>query len=215
MKKNQSIVHKVSGILNTSSETFMLIALIGLFAMPFVIAKNLEPVVRQSESSSGGTARTIVREYDNSQSLADNGSDRPDVLGVSTSTDPVVVETKELSIIEDTVNLKYFDSYTSTPTDNKYSLQIATTQVFGKIPVFTLTNKSTDTQAYSFSVEDAETESTTQKYLYVENMKYEVNSPSLPEVVNLEPGDTITFSLANNSQQVTNLTITVEVLETN
>lgn len=47
--KTQNKLKSAHKLLNTSSETFMLIALIGLFALPFVVGKNLEPVVKEAE----------------------------------------------------------------------------------------------------------------------------------------------------------------------
>jgi hypothetical protein len=211
MKKNQSFLQKVGVVLNTSSETFMLIALVGLFALPFVIAKNLEPVVRENNATSRAIIRTNTASVEEDEAPVAQ-VDEPavpantNVLGVSTVN-------KALQITEDTVNLKYFDNSISTPGETKYALKVVTTQVFGKIPVFKLTNSSDVAKAYRFNVVDAVSQNPDGKFIFVDNTKYEVNSSTLPQVVNLQPNDTVTFSLMNSTSPMTDLTVIVEVVE--
>ena len=79
---------KVMKLLNTSSETFMLIALVSLFVLPVVIAKNLEPVVKSSVSQN-------INEV---QNVAAIPASDDQVLGVSTST-AVIAEKESLQTI--------------------------------------------------------------------------------------------------------------------
>ncbi len=216
MKKKQNFLQKLGAILNTSSETFMLIALVGLFAMPFVIAKNLEPVVRESEASANravirNTAQRLQTQQENPvaqiTSQPEGVQSTSNVLGVETSAKPLNIE-------EDSVNLRYFDTATSNVADTNYSLNITTTQVFGKIPLFNLTNNSTTSQAYRFNALDlGENLSASSKSLFIDNSEYLIGTKTLPEIVNLKSGERVTFSLISNQSTPTNVTISVELAQ--
>ena len=178
----------------------MLIALVSLFALPFVIGANLEPIIRDSESSASATSGPIITYPEDNPNLANTDSD---VLGVTTTNNPLLVT-------ENKDNLSFFNVNTSESGSTKYELSVETTQVFGRIELFSIKNDTTQKQTYRFNAtQDDDADGT--RYLYIDSSEFVIGTPDLPEYVHLETGETISFALMNNQYGTTAVTITVEL----
>ncbi len=202
-----NIFQKIADLLNTSSETFMLIALVSLFVLPIVMAKNLEPVVKSAYQPS------VVP---NVQSVANNETVSPESISEGQSNNVLGVSTlktlKEL-IIEDTANLSFFDKHSSTLTDSNYNLSIETFKRFGKIPVFIIINTSTSTQSFELNVRvvgDLKVKTNQQKTIYIDNTPYSLDDASaLPISLLVSPGQEVIISLMSNRTSPTLMNISL------
>lgn len=217
---NKKPLQKISEILNASSETFMLVALVSLFALPFVIGANIEPVVKGSESLANRPARAIVRDMgeitenlaqqnNNSQqtaliSLTSIEQKSGQVLGVSTSNNPFI-------ITEDSSNLSYFSYDKTSPRDNVYNLSLSTTQVFGRISILTLKNDSSEDQMYKVMVQNLN-EEIGGKFVYLNQNEYEIGSEVTASDIELKSGEEMQISLMSNKSKDTKLGLSIELL---
>lgn len=206
--QNENIMKKVIKLLNTSSETFMLIALVSLFVLPVVLAKNLEPVVKTSYQKE-------LNSIQQTQSVAevDATNTNGEVLGISTKVPfgPSVLLTE--TVKEDVQNLAFFDNHSSSLTENSYTLSVSTSKRFGKIPVLKLINTSTTTNSYFLAVKlegDLKVKSNQNKVVYVDNTEYSIDEVNnLPLSVLVSPGQEVTVSLMSNKTNPTNLSLSL------
>lgn len=219
MKKQSSNYQSVVRVLNTSSETFMLVALIALFALPFVIASNLEPAVRDAERtarvvqpvqvaqnslSQGNT--TPLQNEDTANSLID--WDEEAVLGVETVEKPFEIE-------EEKVSFGKFDTAKATVGENKYSLALVKKAGgMGKISLFKLTNDSSEQKQYTFEVVKGKTDSKSNKYVSLNFQDYLIGSTTIPKTFTLAPQEEMWFGVrSNDSKLAVDLTINVGLAE--
>jgi hypothetical protein len=211
MKKQQTTLQKIGKYLNTSSETFMLIALVSLFALPFVIAANLEPIVKESENTAHRASATIVAKSETTtptpQISSIQPTTEPKVLGVQVLSNPLMIK-------EDKNNISFFDKNTSKADVKGYSIELSTNQVFGKIPVFTLKNDSGVNHTYKLNVVNlTQNQTAKDKYIYIDAKQYLIGSKDLPATIPLEAGKEITISLMSNKSRSTNVRVVVELVK--
>jgi hypothetical protein len=206
MKSNQTPLKRLGMVMSTSSETFMLVALIGLFSIPFVIASNLEPIVKQSETNRPSEALVIPNSVEESTQVAavNPTTAEQQVLGVQTST-------TVLNILPSSMNLKFFEKNLAQTTEKNYVLELGTNQVFGKMSLFTLRNDSATKQTYKFNLENLG-QDTTSLVLFIDNLEYRSVEGKLPDYVNLDVTESVTF-YAMNTEKNTDMKITVEVID--
>lgn len=198
MKKKESILKKINMVLNTSSETFMLIALIGLFAMPIIISKSLEPIVQEANTKN----YTVAPIAQNNESLSFNPKEiNNNVLGAETSAIPVDVVVNEES-------LKLFDNGNQSLSSTSYTLQVSSAQAYEKRALFTLKNSSTLTQTYQFTVM-RNSEASNGEILFVGDKEYKVGTSELPEFITLNPLNEMVFSVSNTTGSPTDSTIQI------
>jgi hypothetical protein len=184
----------------------MLVALIGLFSIPFVIASNLEPIVKQSETNRPSEALVIPNSVEESTQVAavNPTTAEQQVLGVQTST-------TVLNILPSSMNLKFFEKNLAQTTEKNYVLELGTNQVFGKMSLFTLRNDSATKQTYKFNLENLG-QDTTSLVLFIDNLEYRSVEGKLPDYVNLDVTESVTF-YAMNTEKNTDMKITVEVID--
>lgn len=205
--QNENTMKKVIKLLNTSSETFMLIALVSLFVLPVVLAKNLEPVLKTSYQKE-------LNSIQQTQNIAETDtSDKGDVLGASTivAFGPSVVLTE--TVKEDVQNLAFFDNHSSSLTESGYTLSVSTVKRFGKIPVLKLVNTGTTTNSYFLTIKldgDLKVKSNQEKLVYVDNTEYSIDEVNnLPLSVLVSPGQEVIVSLMSNKTNPTNLSLSL------
>jgi hypothetical protein len=187
---------KASNLLNTSSETFMLIALVSLFVLPVVMAKNLEPVVKNAYQ--GPTITSVSQPVTEAET---------NVLGISAEN--AVVKTLKELLVEETPNLAFFNKHSSTLTEKNYTLTVETTKRFGKVNVFTIKNDTSSTLAYNLSANvngDIKVLSNQQKQLYINETAYNLDE-TVPAQLLVSPGQEIVVALASNKTSPSNITI--------
>lgn len=208
MNDEQSYFQKFINLLNTSSQTVMLIALVSLFAMPVVIAKNLEPMVR--DSSEVEKAPVVIEHVDSVAKAVDNS-----IVPTATNSN-VLGATTEKSIFEsitESDSLKTFKRVKSGYDTEKYSLFLTADKIFAKTPLFTVKNSSTQSVKYTFDVKpdaSAKASSSTGKQLFVRNTAYNFGSTALPVSVEVKAGEEITVSFASPKVSQTAVIISVQ-----
>jgi len=216
--QNQTFLQKIGGLLNTSSETFMLIALVSLFVIPVVIAQNIEPVVDNSV-----TQPTAIRVYDNNSAKE---ADVPAVAGISTSliskehtnvTGDILglsdSRDMKLFVTEDTKGMTAVTA-TSSYAVGEYAVNVINAQKFNKTTLFKIKNTADIQKVYNLDVitrGDAKVKANLQKVLYVDATAYEIGSAKLPTTLTLNPSQEVTISLISNKTSPTNITISVKL----
>lgn len=209
--QNQTFLQKIGRLINVSSETFMLIALISLFVMPIAIAKNLEPIVLSEESKQA--APQIVRYVDAEVNEAtanavESHSDlvtNQNILGVFTSIglDKMITPNEE--------GLKRFSKVNQSLTVEKFSLSIETANRLQKTNLFLVKNTSSNTKSYNLNVvldEKLTTWSASQKTLYIGEAKYVIGKDVVPAFT-LLPDEEIMIAIDSPRTNPTNLVINV------
>lgn len=216
MTNNKSGFQKLSEILNASSETFMLIALVSLFAIPFVIGANIEPVVKTAESVADRPVRAIVRDMSTSTLAMTEESEESttqvapttsgSVLGASTANNP-------FALSENTTNLEYFTVNKSEPKENFYDVQVSTNQLFGKISLLTLKNDSPETRTYRVSAVNLNEDKSEGKIVYLGKSEYEIATEDLSTTLSLNSGEELDLSIKNNQSRGTSFSLSIELVQ--
>jgi hypothetical protein len=215
--QNQTFLQKVANILNASSKTFMLIALVSLFVLPVVIAKNLEPVVR-ADGINDLPRITMISDGSEVNITAVRATMVPNVLGVSDSKDmkAYIAETSNgITLLGGASNYK----------SGEYALKISTAKKFTKTEIFKISNKTDSIVKYELSavvegnpkavsntskVVSVDGASFTSGKAYTENLT--VGSNTLPKTIELQPGTEVVISLASSKTSPTNLSVGVKLL---
>jgi hypothetical protein len=207
MNEQKTTLQKIGTIFNTSSETFMLIALISLFAFPFAIAKNLEPAVKEAQSltqiSRPRTAE-LNEAVKTANSQATTEAKSPNVLGANDVNKPF-----DLALNED--NLKYLNQERSELLDNKYALEVSSKQKFDKVAILKLKNSSQTQQSYRVSLENIKG-SKSKASVYLAKVKYTVGVNNFPETFKLDANQELEISLGNDSKEMS-VRLSVELVE--
>lgn len=212
MRKKRSNYQTLHNLLNTSSETFMLVALISLFALPFVIASNLEPAVKQAEdvAKSAPTARYTLPQDDTATVAQLPGSDKAEqkVLGVETVEKPFEIQ-------EEKAQFSFFDKAESTLTEKNYTLVLLKNKKeTGKRSLFKLVNNSSETREYTLEVVKGKTDSKNNKYLTTDFQEYLIGSPTFPKTVTLDAHQEMWFGIKSTDlKSTTDLTVKVGLVE--
>jgi hypothetical protein len=210
MRKKKTTYQNLNRILNTSSQTFMLVALIGLFALPFVIAKNLEPAVRQAEAVVSLPPRVAelppVENAQKSDIQAETARPEENVLGVA------AVE-KPFDVFEVQDQFGLFDKVEPTLTDSSYALHLVKAKkALGRVSLFKLTNSSSTVKTYSLSVVKAKLDSKAQKILTMDLQEFTVGSKTMPTSFTMEPKEEKWFGIKSDDAKGTlDLTINVSL----
>lgn len=203
--QNENLLQKIVNLLNTSSQTFMLIALVSLFVLPIVMAKNIEPVVKSAYKPSVTSLVTDTQIEDTVAKQEDSN-----VLGVSTS------RTLKDFVTENTKSLEFFDNHSSTVTDSNYTLTVTTSKRFSKVNVFTVKNSGTSTVSYEFDAlvnGDLKVKSNQDKFVYIDSVEYKLGVGALPTTILVSPGQEVVFSLMSNKTSPSNITLTLSTSE--
>lgn len=207
----KNIIQKVIRLMNVSSETFMLIALVSLFVMPIAIAKNLEPIVISEKSKY--LAPKIVNYVDLEQvstpnePVAQSDVSEGSVLGIFN-----FVGLNKM-IVADENGLKTFPRVSQNLGVESYTLSLETNSKFQKTNLFSLKNTSGFENVYEFNVSvvgDPKTLSNTLKNIYINNQKYTIGVDAMP-VIKLMPGEQVVVALDSPKTNPTNLVIEVRI----
>ncbi len=209
--QSSKFIRKINEILNASSESFMLVALISLFALPVVISKSLEPLVASEESVV--SIPTIVhytdKVPDQDGQLASVGTDSQNILGAFNSVDMG----RMLIVHED--NLKSFDRVHQKLTPDSYVLFVKRESTFKKVKLFTLRNESTMDKRFTISVivpEGVERVVNRQKNVYINDKKYVLGTDKFPtDAFNLKPNEELAVYVESSSNTTTELILEVKL----
>ena len=198
MNEQKTTLQKIGKIFNTSSETFMLIALVSLFALPFAIAKNLEPAVKEAQSTAQIT-RPRVAQLNEAVKTASTQDEvvptkDPNVLGANDVNKPFV-----LTLNED--NLKYLNQERSELLDNKYALEISSKQRFDKVALLKIKNSSEKAQTYKLTLENIKG-SKSKASVHLAKVKYTIGVNTFPEYFKLNANEEIEVYLGNDSKEM-------------
>ncbi len=226
MKQKQTFLGKLGLVLNTSSETFMLVALIALFAMPFVIAANLEPIVKDAEVSSNNipvpqqhvanvnpnevTPTDATANVDPATGAVFGTESNPNVLGVQTQEDDDAVA---FQVTPDATTKKYFAKFEPAQDPSHYALHVTSTQVFTKVSMFTVKNGGAKEHAYKINVTNNSKIKGTDRVLTVGTTTYKIGTDELPDYVTVQPGEELNFSLTTGKTKGIDLMINVELVK--
>lgn len=169
-------INKIGHYLNISSESFMLFALVCIFAIPFVIAKSIEPAV-QTDSSSNiayiyvpvnntntnlavntnqGSGFQETPQEENQERVANTDENIPDVLGL-------VLENNNVFLSEDaknSLNVSLIDQYEymfdkfeySVTSNDEYRLRIASGKQMDGVEILRVANNSDESLLFSVDV---------------------------------------------------------------
>lgn len=211
--QNQSFFKKIGRLLNVSSETFMLIALVSLFVMPIAIAKNLEPIVLSEESRQ--SAPKIVDYLDSEREptlntlVADSNLVKDkNVLGAFN-----YVGLDKMVTVND-VGLKVFTRVNQTLGVEAYTLALETNVRFQKTDLFTVKNTSQLEREYELNVKivgNQKTSTNTVKNIYVNDKKYVVGVDEMPILLKIMPSEQFVIALESPRANPTNLVIELKM----
>jgi hypothetical protein len=179
----------------------MLIALISLFVLPVAMAKNLEPVVRNTYNNPSDYAFTNT-----TNTASNNEFNVSNVLG---ATD---VRNLEGEVIENVASLRKFTNYSSTLTDLQYDLTVSMNRRFNKIEVFRVVNNSSVSQKYILSTlidGDIRLQSNQQKYVYINDEAYLLSEQNANFEFILSPEQEALVYLASTRTTPTNLSLSL------
>ncbi|MCX8034892.1 MAG: hypothetical protein N3A71_01220 [Candidatus Dojkabacteria bacterium] len=170
-------INKIGHYLNISSESFMLFALVCIFAIPFVIAKSIEPAVQTDNSSNiayiyvpvnntntnlaansgqGNTTENSQNQEISDNNLASNAITLPNVLGLILENNNVIADQASQSLLK--VNLvdehEYmFDKFEySVTSEEEYRLRISSGKQMDGIEILRVVNSSTESRLFSVDV---------------------------------------------------------------
>lgn len=222
MKKKQSSFQKVSRLLNTSSETCMLIALIALFALPFVIASNLEPMVKDAEKSASApfptvqnstAAQTTIQKQLPLAQKDVSVTQLPTTVETETAVLGTSVNVNPFEITSDANNLKFFAKAEEVTTESSYALNLSTTKTFGKMSLFKVKNNSTEMRTYSFNVSNSGTNGAGKRSIFLKNIEYPINTIYVPKSFTLNSGEEAWVALTSQAAKPTNLKVSVDLVK--
>jgi hypothetical protein len=197
----------------------MLVALISLFALPFVIAANLEPMVKEAEMAAQNAP--VARYSPPSQTQAQVALDDQtgQVVTANTQQNVLGVETEEkpFEIVEEKAQFSLFDKAEGNLSDTSYSLSLLKTKGMkstGKTTLFKLTNNSSETREYSLSVVKGKTDSKANKFITLGSEEYLIGSAVVPKTIKVEANADVWFGVKSTETKLaTDLTITVKLVE--
>jgi len=211
MYQNQTFLQKLTGVLNASSTTFMLIALVSLFVIPIVIAQNLEPVLETSSQEP-----RVVSVYNPAldstkvpESVALNSANTPhskvnnNVLGTADLRDI------SLFVKEDQAGMKALFA-TSNLTVGEYSVNVINQSKFNKTKIYTIRNVTDKSKSFTLDVVnrgDPKNRNSTAKTVYLGETAYEIGKSKMPVTLTLAPSEEIVVSVASPKTNPTNLSI--------
>lgn len=209
--QSSKLIKKINEILNASSESFMLIALISLFAFPIVIAKSLEPVVASEESVV--SIPTIIhytdKMPDQDNQLASSVNDSQNVLGAFDS----VAMDKGLTLNEEV--LRSFDRVYQKVLPDSYVLYLEQQSTFKKVKLFTLKNELSVDKKIVISVtfpDGVDSVVNKQKSVYINDKRYLLGTDELPKNgFNLKPNEEISVYIESPRTTTTKLVFEVKV----
>lgn len=204
-------LQKLEALLNTSSTTFMLVALVCLFVIPVVIAQSLDPVIESSDQvprvvgvfdTSLDSVRLAESDSSNIKSAADvdiNGS----VLGAQD------VQDISLLVKEDEKGMKSLSAI-SNKTLKEYSVNINFQSRFNKTNVFSIENVSSGDRYFKLSVVNlgsVKNLNSTGKVLYLGDKTYELTQILTNIDLKLAPSEKIMVSLSSPKTNPTNVSL--------
>lgn len=169
-------INKIGHYLNISSESFMLFALVCIFAIPFVIAKSIEPAV-QTDSSSNiayiyvpvnnsntnfavnanqDSAFQETQQDENQERLANTDENTPNVLGLVLENNNVFLSKDA----EDSLNVSLIDKYEymfdkfeySVTSNDEYRLRISSSKQMDGVEILRVANSSDKSLLFSVDV---------------------------------------------------------------
>jgi hypothetical protein len=210
--QSSKFVKKINQILNASSESFLLLALISLFAFPIVIAKSLEPVVASEESVV--SIPTIIHYTDkmpdtNGQFASTANNESQNVLGAFNS----VTIDRMLTVDEEI--LRSFDRVYQKVLPDLYVLSLEQAPTFKKVRLFSLKNELPVDKKFYISVTVPDGLASVvgkQKNVYINDKKYVLGTDDLPtDGFILKPNEEISVYIESSRTTTTKLVFEVKV----
>lgn len=198
---NKTLLQKVSDVLHTSSQTFMLIALVSLFAIPMVIATNIEPMVRVEPSSVNYNYAYVPQTPTKVAEVTDNN-----VLGATAQKKDI----KEYVTV-DLASLNKLKSPVIEYSDSKIKVTFSSDKLFKSTKILELNNKSNEMLFYTIKSEVSVTATNKNKgsrEIIIDTIPYTVGD-NYELAVPVEPGQTREVSVASEKTPVSKFEVVI------